>query len=67
MFLSFVMLNILYCEVAMVVGIDDEYGPRLYKCDPAGHYFGHKVHRRSSSSLTLIDIMILLVLYDMRR
>ncbi|KAB1218338.1 Proteasome subunit alpha type-6 [Morella rubra] len=24
------------------VGIDDEYGPRLYKCDPAGHFFGHK-------------------------
>ncbi|XP_038899956.1 proteasome subunit alpha type-6-like [Benincasa hispida] len=28
--------------VAMVLGIDDEYGPRLYKCDPAGHFFGHK-------------------------
>ncbi|XP_027355508.1 proteasome subunit alpha type-6-like [Abrus precatorius] len=28
--------------VAMVLGIDDEYGPQLYKCDPAGHYFGHK-------------------------
>ena len=27
----------------MVLGIDDEYGPRLYKCDPAGHFFGHKV------------------------
>ncbi|WJX88120.1 Polyamine N-acetyltransferase 1 [Trifolium repens] len=28
--------------VSMVLGIDDEYGPQLYKCDPAGHYFGHK-------------------------
>ncbi|KAG7013980.1 Proteasome subunit alpha type-6 [Cucurbita argyrosperma subsp. argyrosperma] len=28
--------------VAMVLGIDDEFGPRLYKCDPAGHFFGHK-------------------------
>ena len=32
-----------FFEVAMVLGIDDEYGPRLYKCDPAGHFFGHKV------------------------
>ncbi|CAJ2636503.1 unnamed protein product [Trifolium pratense] len=28
--------------VSMVLGIDDEYGPQLYKCDPAGHYFGYK-------------------------
>ncbi|XP_019453614.1 PREDICTED: proteasome subunit alpha type-6-like [Lupinus angustifolius] len=28
--------------VAMVLGIDEESGPQLYKCDPAGHYFGHK-------------------------
>ncbi|CAL9009687.1 unnamed protein product [Prunus brigantina] len=28
--------------VAMVLGIDEEFGPQLYKCDPAGHYFGHK-------------------------
>lgn len=32
-----------FLVVAMVLGIDDEYGPRLYKCDPAGHFFGHKV------------------------
>lgn len=32
-----------FFKVAMVLGIDDEYGPRLYKCDPAGHFFGHKV------------------------
>ncbi|KAG6769898.1 hypothetical protein POTOM_025564 [Populus tomentosa] len=29
--------------VAMVLGIDEENGPQLYKCDPAGHFFGHKV------------------------
>lgn len=34
-------------EVSMVLGIDEEFGPRLYKCDPAGHYFGHKVCLRS--------------------
>ncbi|KAJ6699355.1 PROTEASOME SUBUNIT ALPHA/BETA [Salix purpurea] len=28
--------------VAMIVGIDEENGPQLYKCDPAGHFFGHK-------------------------
>uniref|UniRef100_A0A803QRJ2 Proteasome subunit alpha type n=1 Tax=Cannabis sativa TaxID=3483 RepID=A0A803QRJ2_CANSA len=28
--------------VAMVLGIDYELGPSLYKCDPAGHFFGHK-------------------------
>lgn len=27
----------------MILGIDEENGPQLYKCDPAGHYFGHKV------------------------
>ncbi|KAM6585403.1 hypothetical protein CsatB_012405 [Cannabis sativa] len=29
-------------EFAMVLGFDDEFGPCLYKCDPAGHFFGHK-------------------------
>ncbi|KAK1280420.1 Proteasome subunit alpha type-6 [Acorus gramineus] len=28
--------------VAMVLGIDEENGPQLFKCDPAGHFFGHK-------------------------
>lgn len=27
---------------AMVLGIDEEKGPQLFKCDPAGHFFGHK-------------------------
>ncbi|KAE8731980.1 Proteasome subunit alpha type-6 [Hibiscus syriacus] len=29
--------------VAMVLGIDEEKGPQLYKCDPAGHFYGHRV------------------------
>jgi hypothetical protein len=33
----------LFCEVAMILGIDEENGPQLYKCDPAGHFYGHKV------------------------
>ncbi|KAJ6969207.1 hypothetical protein NC653_037005 [Populus alba x Populus x berolinensis] len=28
--------------VAMILGIDEENGPQLYKCDPAGHFYGHK-------------------------
>jgi len=46
----------------MVLGIDDENGPQLYKCDPAGHYFGHKVHMRSF--LTLINVEFFFCAYD---
>ncbi|WCJ42817.1 Proteasome subunit alpha type-6 [Euphorbia peplus] len=28
--------------VAMVLSIDEEEGPQIYKCDPAGHFYGHK-------------------------
>ncbi|XP_078444284.1 proteasome subunit alpha type-6 [Wolffia australiana] len=28
--------------VTMILGVDDEKGPQLFKCDPAGHFFGHK-------------------------
>lgn len=26
----------------LVVGLDEELGPQLYKCDPAGYYCGYK-------------------------
>lgn len=26
----------------MLIGIDDEKGPQLFKCDPAGYYVGYK-------------------------
>uniref|UniRef100_A0A0E0CW72 Proteasome subunit alpha type n=1 Tax=Oryza meridionalis TaxID=40149 RepID=A0A0E0CW72_9ORYZ len=28
--------------VAMVLGYDEEKNAQLFKCDPAGHFFGHK-------------------------
>lgn len=48
-FLPSLLMSSLHCslmlafEVAMVLSIDEECGPRLFKCDPAGHFFGHKV------------------------
>lgn len=26
----------------ILIGYDDENGPQLYKCDPAGYYVGYK-------------------------
>jgi len=26
----------------MMIGIDDEFGPQMYKADPAGYYCGYK-------------------------
>jgi 20S proteasome subunit alpha 1 len=28
----------------MVLGYDEEKNAQLFKCDPAGHFFGHKVY-----------------------
>lgn len=26
----------------IVIGVDEEFGPQVYKCDPAGYYCGFK-------------------------
>lgn len=31
-----------YGVTTMFAGIDEERGPQLYKCDPAGHFMGYK-------------------------
>ena len=28
--------------VTMFIAVDDEKGPQLYRCDPAGHFIGYK-------------------------
>lgn len=30
------------CCVTMLIGVDDEKGPQVYKIDPAGHFLGYK-------------------------
>lgn len=42
---SLICFFFLCVKVAMILGIDEEKGPQLFKCDPAGHFFGHKVIR----------------------
>lgn len=32
----------MFCAGMIVVGVDEELGPQLYKCDPAGYYCGFK-------------------------
>ncbi|KAM7277061.1 hypothetical protein ACFE04_018927 [Oxalis oulophora] len=43
--------------VAMVLGIDDENGPLLYKCDPAGHFYGHKATSAGSKEQEAINFL----------
>ncbi len=41
--LSLCLSFLLFCaDVACTQGIDDELGPQVYKCDPAGTCFGYK-------------------------
>jgi hypothetical protein len=39
----------------MLVGMDDENGPQLYKCDPAGHFVGYKVRPHHHPSPHYVD------------
>jgi len=33
----------IHVSAMILIGWDDEIGPQLYKCDPAGYYVGYKV------------------------
>lgn len=35
--------------VSMLIGIDEERGPQLFKVDPAGYYVGYKVRGRGGA------------------
>jgi 20S proteasome subunit alpha 1 len=36
-------LTILHIFKAIIlIGYDDEFGPQLFKCDPAGYYVGYR-------------------------
>lgn len=43
--------------VAMILGIDEEKGPQLFKCDPAGHFFGHKATSAGSKEQEAINFL----------
>ncbi|KAK8591112.1 hypothetical protein V6N13_031179 [Hibiscus sabdariffa] len=43
--------------VAMVLGIDEEKGAQLYKCDPAGHFYGHKATSAGSKEQEAINFL----------
>eukprot|EP01121_Diplochlamys_sp_Union-15-3_P023026 TRINITY_DN999_c0_g1_i1.p1 TRINITY_DN999_c0_g1~~TRINITY_DN999_c0_g1_i1.p1 ORF type:complete len:247 (-),score=49.38 TRINITY_DN999_c0_g1_i1:38-778(-) len=44
--------------VAMIlIGIDEESGPQLYKCDPAGYYVGYKATAAGSKELEATNFL----------
>ena len=40
-----------------LISVDSEFGPQLYKCDPAGYYVGYKVSCFYSSAWPLYDLL----------
>ncbi len=40
---SYLLQSLIIVSLAMIViGIDEEFGPQLFKLDPAGYYIGYK-------------------------
>jgi len=45
----------------MLIGIDDELGPQLYKCDLAGHDVGYKGRSIQNTVMELRNFAITLI------
>ncbi|KAL2480371.1 Proteasome subunit alpha type-6-B [Abeliophyllum distichum] len=43
--------------VALILGIDEEKGPQLFKCDPAGHFYGHKATSAGAKEQEAINFL----------
>ena len=50
----------------IIIGIDEERGPQLYKVDPAGYYVGYKVMPDSKSALHLTPCKALIAVDSVR-
>jgi 20S proteasome subunit alpha 1 len=48
--------------VAMVLGYDEEKNAQLFKCDPAGHFFGHKVYTVSVCFIRVLNYISFFIL-----
>jgi hypothetical protein len=48
---------VICCIATMFIGMDDEHGPRLYKCDPAGHFLGYKAMSSGTKEQEAVNIL----------
>ncbi len=41
----------------ILIAFDDEYGPQIYKCDPAGYFVGYKATSAGTKSQEVMNIL----------